>query len=146
VQMGRFFERFYSGRSIAVNDLGAVAFFSSSRVLDIMGLASQPVADLKRVRALDAAAVGRLADERGVEAIALYEKVFAPILPAPWIKVGEWTMPNNVAVSGDTVAFFSRTAEDAGRLRRALELYASALPAGVIWTPTSARIPVSPGR
>ena len=82
---------------------------SSSRILDIVGLASQPVADLKRRRALDAAALGRLADERGVEAIALYEEVFSTILPASWIKVGEWTIPHNVAVSGDTVAFFTET-------------------------------------
>ena len=91
VQLGRFFAQFYAGRPIAVNDLGAVAWLSSSPILDIVGLASQPVADLKRRRALDAAALGRLADERGVEAIALYEEVFAPILPASWIKVGEWT-------------------------------------------------------
>lgn len=141
VQLGRFFARFYPGRSIAVNDLGAVALLSSSHILDIVGLASQPVADLKRARALDAAALGRLADERGVEAIALYEDVFAPILPAQWIKVGEWTITNNVALSDDTVAFFARTAEDAVRLRTALLAYAPVLPAGVTWTPTSARIP-----
>ena len=90
VQLGRFFGRFYAGRPIAVNDLGAVAWLSSSPILDIVGLASQPVANLKRHRALDAAALGRLADERGVEVVAIYEEVFTPILPESWVKVGEW--------------------------------------------------------
>ncbi len=145
VQLGRFFERFYAGRSIAVNDLGAVALMSSSRILDIVGLASQPVADLKRRRTLNATTLGALADEHGVEAIALYEDVFAPILPASWVKVGEWTIANNVAVSDDTVAFFARSGADGLRLRAALEAYATALPAGVTWTATSARIPARPG-
>lgn len=145
VQMGRFFERHYAGRSIAVNDLGAVAFLSTSRVLDVMGLASQPVADLKRARALDAASLGRLADERAVEAVAVYEELFAPLLPASWIKVGEWRMSDRVGVSGDTIAFLAPTADHAGRLSTALDLYARTLPSGVTWRPTSARIPASPG-
>ena len=88
VQLARFLERFYPGRAVVVNDLGAVAWYSSSRILDIVGLASQPVADLKRRRALDAAALGRLADERGVVAIALYEEPFAPICQRPGSRWG----------------------------------------------------------
>ena len=145
LQLGRFFGQFYAGRSIAVNDLGAVAWLSSSPILDIVGLATQPVADLKRRRALDAGALGRLADERGVEAIAIYEEVFAPILPAPWIKVGQWTISDNVAVSNDTVAFFARSEADATRLGTALVAYAPLLPARVTWSPMSVRIPARLG-
>jgi hypothetical protein len=133
IQLGRFFAHAYPGRAIAVNDIGAVAWLSTSRILDIVGLASQPVADLKRQRALDAAALARLADERGVEAIAIYEEVFTPILPAAWVKVGEWRITGRVAVSGDTVAFFGRTAPDAVRLRAELEAFAASLPPGVTW-------------
>jgi hypothetical protein len=135
VQLGRFFERHYSGRPIAVNDIGAVAWLSSSRILDIVGLASQPVADLKRRGVLDAEALRKLGDEDGVEAIALYESVFSPILPASWIKVGEWTIANKVAVSGATVAFFAPDARQAGRLAASLRAYAPSLPGGVAsWT------------
>ena len=146
VQLGRFFRQHYPGRPIAVNDLGAVAWLSTSPILDIVGLASQPVADLKRRRSLDAAALGRLADERHVEAIALYEDVFAPILPASWVKVGEWKIQNNVGVSGDVVAFFARTDLDAAVLERALQAYAASLPEGVGWRATRQRVlPVSAG-
>lgn len=145
VQLGQFFGRHYPGKAIAVNDLGAIAWYSSSRVLDIVGLASQPVANLKRQRALTAEALGRLADERGVEAIALYEGIFASMLPVSWIKVGEWTIDKNVAVSGDTVTFLARTHEDSAKLLSALQAYSETLPSGVTWTATSMRIPASGG-
>jgi hypothetical protein len=142
IQMGRFFAKHYAGRPIAVNDLGAVAFMSSSPILDVVGLASQPVADLKRRRALNAESLGRLADERQVEAIAIYEDVFVSALPPSWVKVGEWTIPDNVAVSDPTVAFFARDQSGASDLRRALDAYAPELPAGVLWVPDVPRLPV----
>lgn len=137
VQLGRFFRQAYPDRPIAVNDLGAVAWMSTSRILDIVGLASQPVADLKRQKALDARALAALADADGVEAIAVYEEIFRPILPPSWVKVGEWEIARNVALSGDTVTFFARTPEDATRLRAALDAFAGTLPRGVVWRRSS---------
>jgi hypothetical protein len=141
IQMGRFFAKYYADTPIAVNDIGAVAWMTHGPVLDVVGLASQPVADLKRRGALDAAALDRLVAENNVAAIALYEQVFASILPAPWIKVGQWTIPDNVGVSADTVAFFAPDARSAARLRTALNDFASDLPAGVTWSPDEARLP-----
>ena len=140
VQMGQFFQRYYAGRSVAVNDIGAVAWYSTSPLLDIVGLASQRVADLKRHDALDAGSLGTLADEQAVEAVAVYEMPFAAILPRSWVKVGEWTRASTIGVSEHTVAFLARTDGDADRLRRALESYAAMLPNGVRWTATSARV------
>ncbi len=134
VQMGQFFQRYYAGRSVAVNDIGAVAWYSTSPLLDIVGLASQRVADLKRHDALDAGSLGTLADEQAVEAVAVYEVPFAAILPRSWVKVGEWTRASTIGVSERTVAFLARTDGDADRLRRALESYAAMLPNGVRWT------------
>ena len=141
VQLGRFFAVHYAGRPVAVNDLGAVAWLSTSPILDIVGLASGEVADLKRQRRLDRAALERLASAEGVEVVAVYEDVFAPILPGAWLKVGEWTITGNVGVSGDTVSFFATDAAKAAALRSALETYARRLPPGVLWAPRSARVP-----
>jgi hypothetical protein len=136
VQLGRFFSRYYPGRPIAVNDIGAVAWLSSSRILDIVGLATQPVADLKRHKALDAAAMERLTKE--VDAIAIYADIFEPIVPGSWVKVGEWTITDVVGVSGKTVTFFAPDAPRAARLVAALRDNASALTPGVrssVFTP-----------
>jgi hypothetical protein len=77
-----------------------------------------------------------------VRAIAVYEEVFVPTLPASWIKVGEWTISDNVAVSDDTVAFFAPNAQAADALRRALDAFAAELPEGVTWTADVQRLPV----
>jgi len=133
IQMGRFFAAHYPGRAIAVNDIGAVAFIGTSRVLDIVGLASQEVATIKRRSGLTSQALDHLTAARGVEAVAVYESVFSSILPEGWVKVGEWTLPRNVAVSGDTVSFYGPTREHASRLRQALVRFAPNLPVGVTW-------------
>lgn len=141
VQMARFFGTHYAGRTVALNDIGAPAWHGGFRILDIVGLASKEVADLKRRRALEGEALGRLVREHHVEAVALYEDVFAPILPEEWVKVGEWTIPVNVAVAGRTVAFFAPSEADAEALRSALTAFSPELPAGVQFRETNARLP-----
>jgi hypothetical protein len=143
VQLGRFFALHYPDGAIAVNDLGAVAWLSRSRILDIVGLASQEVADLKRRRALTAEELQRLVREHGVEAIAVYEDIFTPVLPRDWVKAGEWAIRDNVAVSGTVVAFLAPDERRAGVLRQRLEAFAAELPGGVTWTPGGDRLPAT---
>jgi hypothetical protein len=141
IQMARFFGAHYSGQTVALNDIGAPAWQARFRILDIVGLASQEVADLKRRQALTAGELERLVREHDAAAIALYEDVFAPILPESWVKAGEWTIPVNVAVSGRTIAFFAPSEAGAERLRESLRTFARELPDGVAWTETSVRLP-----
>lgn len=144
VQVGLFLQTFYAGRVVAVNDIGAVAWYSSSPLLDIVGLATQPVADLKRRGQFDAATLRTLADERDVDAIAVYEEPFAALLPPSWVKVGEWTTANATGISAGVVTFLARTEDGATTLRQALDAYAAALPDGMRWTATGTRVRPSP--
>ena len=48
VQMGTLLREYYTGRTIAVNDIGAVNFFADITVIDLVGLASMDVARLRR--------------------------------------------------------------------------------------------------
>jgi len=130
-QMARFFRDAYPGEAIALNDIGAVSWFAPSRIVDVMGLASPDVALLKRQRRFDRDAIDRLVRQHGVRAIAMYERVFAPIFPSDWRLVGEWKIAGNVAVSEDTVGFFAASEIDAQHLRRALASFTPNLPAGV---------------
>jgi hypothetical protein len=143
VQLGRFFARHYPDQTIAVNDLGAVAWLSASRILDVVGLASQEVADLKRGGGLTADALARLADVHGVQVIAVYEDIFAPVLPEQWRKVGEWRIADNVGVSGDTVTFLAPDAARAVRLASALRAFEDDLPRSVTWLAVDRRIPAN---
>jgi hypothetical protein len=132
-QMGLFFSQAYPHDAIAVNDIGAVAWLSPSPIVDVYGLATQEVADLKRRRAWDRAQVEALIARRQVRAVAMYEQVLAPLIPESWTLVGEWQIGRNVGVSEDTVGFFAPTPDDARRLRAALDAYAARLPEGVTY-------------
>jgi hypothetical protein len=132
-QMGLLFRDEYAGVPIAINDIGAVGWMSSSPILDVYGLASQQVADLKRHKAWTSAALERLAFDRGVRAAGIYERVLAPLIPTTWILVGEWRIRDNVAVSEDTVGFYAPTPADVPRLRSALDDFAPRLPSAVTY-------------
>ena len=136
-QMGRFFSAAYPDDTIAVNDIGAVAWLSSSRIVDIYGLATQEVANLKRQRQWDRASLEAIAVRRQVRAVAMYQRVFEPIIPRSWTLVGEWTIANNVGVSEDTVGFYAPTPGDVKRLHDALDAFATALPGTVKYNAVS---------
>jgi hypothetical protein len=130
-QMAMFFRGAYPDDAVALNDIGAVGWYSSSRLVDVYGLATQEVADAKRRGPWNASVLESIAARRGVRAVAMYERVFAPIIPRPWTLVGEWTMPHNVGVSEETVGFFAPRSEDVSRLRAALDAYSQKLPGQV---------------
>jgi len=130
-QMARFFQRFYPREAVAINDIGAVSWFGTSRVFDIAGLASQEVMELWRHGTMTPQALDAAAARQNVSAVAMYVRVFARIIPPTWQRVGEWRITNRVGVSEDTVVFFARTPADADRLRASLDAYRAQLPAGV---------------
>jgi hypothetical protein len=96
-----------------------------------MGLATSEIADLKRHRQFNRDTLAALVLNKDVRAIAMYEEVFAPVIPRSWQLVGEWQIPHNVGVSEDTVGFFAPTGAHAARLRKALEAFKTRLPASV---------------
>jgi hypothetical protein len=97
-QMARFFSVAYAGDTVALNDIGAVAWLSSSGIVDIYGLATQEVADLKRRGQWNEASLEALVARRHVRAVAIYDRGVAPILPASRPR-GRWQITGNVGVS-----------------------------------------------
>ena len=139
-QMAHFFQRFYPRDTVAINDIGAVSWLASSRILDIAGLASQDVTELWRQGTMTPQALDAVAARHDVKAVAMYVRVFARVIPPSWRRVGEWRIANRVGVSEDTVVFFARSSDQAGRLRAALDAYRAMLPAQVQYV----RVPDEP--
>ena len=133
-QMARFFRGAYPDATIAVNDIGAVAWLSSSGIVDIYGLSTQEVADLKRRREWGPDRLAGVVARRNVKVVAMYEKVFAALIPPSWTLVGRWRIENNVGVSEDTVGFFAPTPGDVKRSAGALDGFAPQLPPTVRYT------------
>jgi hypothetical protein len=133
-QMARFVRDAYNERTIALNDIGAVSFLSDADVIDLVGLSSLEVADLKLRNSFGKDQMQELVDRRKTAVIIVYDNWFGDgsELPATWTKVGEWTIQNNIACGGDTVSFYAANAGDAIELATNLREFASRLPKGVL--------------
>jgi hypothetical protein len=134
-QMARFVRDHCPPAGVAVNDIGAVSWLSDCPVLDIVGLGTPAVAELKRHRQFNRSTLEAVVSDRHVGVVMIYEKVFEPVIPSSWRLVGEWQIQNNVAVSEDTVGFFVTPSGDATALREQLNAFAGSLPAGVRYRP-----------
>jgi hypothetical protein len=133
VQMADFVRTNYDGDAVALNDIGAVSFGTDAQVLDLYGLGCNEIARLKRDKRYDTPEIDRVARARGVKLVVVYDAWFRneTALPAHWVKVGTWTLADNVVCGSDTVSFYALDADGAVRLRRALEQFADRLPSSV---------------
>jgi hypothetical protein len=132
-QMGLFFREYYPAGVIAVNDIGAVAWISGAPLVDLIGLASPEVTEARRHDRAGTDFFERIARDRRVSAVCIYEYYFTGprAVPPSWHKVGEWRIGQHIAVSGDVVGFYAPTAGGASRLRAALDGFAGRLPSDV---------------
>lgn len=133
-QMARFFREFYNGKGIAVNDIGAISFFSKVRLFDIYGLVDIDVLRAKRANAYDHAVVRRGLAAHDVRAIAVYDNWagdYGGQLPE-WVPVGRWTLPDNIICGGSAVSFYAPDASFVPELTSALQAFAPRLPADVL--------------
>jgi hypothetical protein len=133
-QTARFLQSAYPHRTIAVNDVGAVSFFSTVDCLDLFGLATNQVTTLKHLDTpeanLDADAIERLVRERNVPIAVLYEDWF-PDLPEAWVKVEGWTIPDTkepIILGDRQVIFYATSAAEVVPLRKALTAFHPSLP------------------
>ena len=137
----RFVARYYDDKTVVVNDLGAVTFFTNARVLDLYGLGSIRAMRLRKspsgLSQDDVAAWA--AEERA--SIAIVTGGFEPIvkrIPDAWVKVAEWRAPPSVVWAAEPSqeshsAWWVYAVEPAHAptLAAQLEEYAGGLPAGV---------------
>jgi hypothetical protein len=110
------------------------------RVVDLYGLATQETARARRAGKVDRALLTRLAAETPPAAVVVYRSWFADALPADWIEVGTWKVPDKVVVADRTVSFYATGPEEASYLAAALSAFQPRLPAAV-----SARVGGVPG-
>jgi hypothetical protein len=119
-QMARFFAESFSSDSVAVNDIGAVAFFRPGPLVDLMGLSNRSVAEARGLRidgSLSANAVQTLTQNAPVA--ILYDEWFQGAVPSTWTKVGAWTVPNNRSCAFPTVAVYATSPESLARVKAA---------------------------
>ena len=131
-QMGLFVREYYQNSSVALNDIGAVDYLADIHLLDLWGLASLQVAKARRNHQFTAAEVASFSSQAQVKIAIIYDAWFAGVVPPEWIRVGTWTIRNNLVAGNDTVSFYAVDPAEAGHLTQCLRDFSVQLPSDVI--------------
>ncbi len=148
VQMAHFVQQNFDTEAIAAHDIGAIAFFSHARILDLAGLASRNVLDRRLSGNFDTSDIRRMAVERNVKLAIIYDSWFqgegstrqfwiGPKLPATWVKAGEWRLRMPAVIGDQTVSFYATSLESLPDIQTSLDNYASRLPERVRYMPVT---------
>lgn len=129
VQMARFVRQFYNQGTVALNDIGAVAYFTDAHLVDLVGLATREAAQARLNGTFGPQIMADLT--RQADVVIIYTAWFPAGLPADWQAVGEWTIPENLICGDDTVTFLAPRADLVAALRANLRAFAPHLPASV---------------
>ena len=130
-QMGLFVRRYYQNSTVALNDIGAVNFFADIHCLDLYGLANAEVAASRRKHRYQAPDLDRIAKKNGARIAIIYDDWFSGLVPRDWIRIGRWTIPNNVIAGDSTVSFYALDPSEAAHLSASLGDFYSQLPIDV---------------
>jgi hypothetical protein len=134
-QMGRFAKEYFRG-PVGVNDLGLVSYRNENYVLDLYGLASEPVRKERMAGTLDPQKIAHLAAEHNVGLVMIYDSYFAGGIPNSWIQVAVLHTPKVVAAAGD-VSFYITIPYYRDKVVAELEKFKTTLPPQDVLTITS---------
>ncbi len=134
VQMARFVNRFYNGKTIVANDIGAISYYADISLIDIIGLANRQTGGWWRDGTWSPEKVNQLAREQGAALAILYPEWFDLYpQPADWVEVGRWQIADNIVCTSDTVSFYALSPAQADEIAQNLRTFSSALPETVRW-------------
>ena len=119
-QMGRFLAQNYPGVTVVMNDIGAAAYLSDSRIVDLYGLATIEVARAKIHHQFTQEFRRTLAVQKYAKIAIIYPGMYRDVggVPPEWIPVGYWTIAQNQICWGDTVGFYAIDPAYRARLSR----------------------------
>jgi hypothetical protein len=133
-QMGQFLKKYYFNSTVSANDIGAVAYYTNSKVIDLWGLGTIEVSRSRRKRYWNAEFLDSLCKQKNVRLAIIYDSWFQNAFEDRWQKIAEWKIPDNVVCGDDTVSFYAVDSTIAPQLKRNLEQYQAKLPAEVAVT------------
>jgi len=133
-QMGLFLGKYYKGEHIIVNDIGAINFLADIKCLDILGLCNKDIGCLILKERYTKENIVKWAYENNARIAIIYDDLLRPIggVPQKWIKVGEWTISNNVICAFNTVSFYAINIKDVTDLIHNIRKFSTQLPKGVV--------------
>jgi hypothetical protein len=108
-QMSRFVNRYYRSGRLVANDIGAVTYFSNVHLLDLWGLASDPIRDLKLTDNWNTKTMKQQIDAFGPDLVIAYPDWYQKnrAMPSSVLAVATWTIPHVTSAAHRTVQFYA---------------------------------------
>jgi len=134
IQMAGFINEYYSGRSIALNDIGAVNFYANIYCTDLIGLGSTEIADAKLGGYFNKQFLSGLSKKNNVRIAIIYDEWFdlKNLIPDEWKPAGKWKIQDNFICGSDEVTFYATSPDAYAELINDLRNFSGRLPADVI--------------
>jgi hypothetical protein len=127
-QMGRFLQKYYPEEGVAANDIGAVAYFTTGRVVDLWGLGDIDIARSRRKQYWTPTFLDTISRRKNARLAIVYDSWFKDSLQHHWQKLATWKIPDNVVCGDDIVSFYAIDSSIAPKLKNDLILYQQSLP------------------
>jgi Dolichyl-phosphate-mannose-protein mannosyltransferase len=132
IEMSRFLGQYYKGDKVIANDIGAIAYFSHVRLLDMVGLGSTEVAKLKvenKHKSREEYIVNNrtfikdYAVKHKYKIAVIYYEWFPGYPPKNWIPVASWTIPGKYGPAIQRVVFYAVDPAEKENLRKKLAAF-----------------------
>ena len=130
-QMGLFLQKYYSGKCVAANDIGAINFLGDVKCLDLRGLANMKILNATMNGTYNTNMIYQIAKENDCKIAIVYKFAYDNIggLPSQWVLVGTWTIKEpNVTCWGLTVSFYAVSPNEVNNLFSNLKDFSKQLP------------------
>jgi hypothetical protein len=131
-QMAMFTEKYYNQSTVALNDIGAVGYFTHSRIIDLWGLATVEVTKSKKEHYWTPEFLDSLCKANQVQMAVIYDSWFSDSLTKRWNKAATWQIQNNVICGDSMVSFYSLEASSKNILQQRLKAFQPQLPPSVV--------------
>lgn len=124
VQTARFIKSYYDTATIGAIDVGAIAYYSDCKLLDLWGLGTMEFAQLKLKDRYTPQTIDFVCRRKNMEVAVVYGN---DIRNSKWQKAESWVIPHNVVCSRDTISFFAINPDAFRQLKQNLRAFAPKL-------------------
>jgi hypothetical protein len=130
-QMAMFTNKFYNQSIVALNDIGAVSYFTNAKIIDLWGLANTEVARSKKQHYWTSEFLNRLCNQNDLQMAIIYDSWFPDSLSKKWTRAATWQIQNNIICGDSIVSFYSMNLTSKNLLQQKLRLFQNQLPSSV---------------
>ena len=141
IQMASFLKRYYNRAGVMANDVGAIQYFTNIKLLDLIGLTSNEICQLRLSLGndwnLESYINAHPQTLKEYPLIMVYDKWFDISTKSDyerlgWIKTGELCIPNNFVCGDSNVSFYTSNRDEVKPMVVSLKEFKKDLPEGVI--------------